>query len=290
MRRMYGQYVSMRDMAETTLQLVPGVRLESYQVYRYRGAWERAIGCSAALLEAQRQWTGTLVALKDLDVPVLFPDFDARLGKLGIFSIYEGCGTGRGSCCGTPGRWPRPLTKRLSRRSEARAAASCCRRRASSGVRPSLPGPCCPCPPPSCGAIPPPKASGRPEARRPQNGHPAPAVRLHEPDVRHLLGHGSLWILLDPPGLDTITFLELTILLGMIGIMTGEDKPSRRFSPLRAGLSLRGCSMFLVSAAHGDCAIFSAYGYFRLPDDLSFPSARTEFHQTGFHAPVDVHR
>lgn len=93
MRRMYGQYVSMRDMAETTLQLVPGVRLESYQVYRYRGAWERAIGCSAALLEAQRQWTGTLVALKDLDVPALFPDFDARLGKLGhLFDLMKAAG------------------------------------------------------------------------------------------------------------------------------------------------------------------------------------------------------
>lgn len=66
MSRMYTQYVGMREILDKVGQLVPAVQLETYQVYRYREHWERAVRCSAELLELQRRWMGTLVAMKDL--------------------------------------------------------------------------------------------------------------------------------------------------------------------------------------------------------------------------------
>lgn len=47
MSRMYTQYVGMREILDKVGQLVPAVQLETYQVYRYREHWERAVRCSA---------------------------------------------------------------------------------------------------------------------------------------------------------------------------------------------------------------------------------------------------
>lgn len=58
MSRMYTQYVGMREILDKVGQLVPAVQLETYQVYRYREHWERAVRCSAELLELQRRWDG----------------------------------------------------------------------------------------------------------------------------------------------------------------------------------------------------------------------------------------
>ena len=48
------------------------------------------------------------------------------------------------------------------------------------------------------------------------------------------------WILLNPPGLESIAFLELTIVLGLIGIMTGEDKPLRQVLIFALGIGCTG--------------------------------------------------
>lgn len=53
------------------------------------------------------------------------------------------------------------------------------------------------------------------------------------------------WILLNPPGLESIAFLELTIVLGLIGIMTGEDKPLRQVLIFAARHRLYGAGLYL---------------------------------------------
>ena len=93
MSRMYTQYVGMREILDKVGQLVPAVQLETYQVYRYREHWERAVRCSAELLELQRRWMGTLVAMKDLDMASLFPHFESRVAELGkLFDRLDALG------------------------------------------------------------------------------------------------------------------------------------------------------------------------------------------------------
>lgn len=286
MRRMYGQYVAMRDMAETTLQLVPAVRLESYQVYRYRGAWERALGCSVALLEAQRQWTGTLVALKDLDVASLFPDFDARLGELGrLFGLLKGAGQE-----GAPAPEPmdvRPLafdeeafdTLGTTRRSLALAAQDLFRQQAElARTLLSL----------SSALLrgdPPPKPSVRPGARPRTVIQPQQYAYMSQMFVI-FWATSLLWIWLDPPGLDSITFLELTILLGMIGIMTGEDKPLSQVFTFAAGIAFAGLLYVFVYPLLTNIVAFSLLmGGFAFLMTLLFPRREQNFTKQAFMLP-----
>lgn len=237
MRRMYGQYVAMRDMAETTLQLVPAVRLESYQVYRYRGAWERAVRCSAALLEAQRKWTGTLVALKDLDVAALFPDFHARMADLErLFAQLKAAGE-EGAPALEPVEVP-PLAfdekafeeLGATRRGLVLAVRDLFRQQAELSrellalASPLLRG------------APPPKPSRAPETRPLAVIQPQQYAYMSQMLVIFWTS-ALLWIWLDPPGLESVAFLELTILLGMIGIMTGEDKPLSQVVTFAGGIA-----------------------------------------------------
>lgn len=54
------------------------------------------------------------------------------------------------------------------------------------------------------------------------------------------------WILLNPPGLESIAFLELTIVLGLIGIMTGEDKPLRQVLIFALGIGCTGLAYTFI--------------------------------------------
>lgn len=286
MSRMYGQYVAMRDMAETTLQLVPAVRLESYQVYRYRGAWERAVGCSVALLEAQRQWTGTLVALKDLDVAALFPDFDARLAELGhLFDLLKAAGQEGASAVEPPD--VRPLTVDgkafealgSTRRSLVLAAQDLFRRqaelaRALLSLSSAL-----------LRGDPPPKASGRPEARPRTVIQPQQYAYMSQMFVI-FWASVLLWIWLDPPGLDSITFLELTILLGMIGIMTGEDKPLSQVFTFAGGIVFAGLLYVFLYPLLTNIVQFSLLmGVFAFLMTFLFPRREQNFTKQAFMLP-----
>lgn len=242
MRRMYGDYVSMRDRVETTVQLIPAVRLENYQVYRYRDAWERAVSCSAELLELQRQWTGTLVALKDLDITALFPQFNERVAELGdLFAQVEAAGREESPAAPVPKDVP-PLTfdkaafDRLgsTRRGLALSAVNLF----GEQVRRSrelltlasalLHG----------GQPPAPEPHARPRPRRPLI-KPEQFAYMSQMFVIFWVS-AFVWIAFNPPGLGSIAFLELTILLGMIAVMTGEDKPLSQVFTFALGIVFAG--------------------------------------------------
>lgn len=82
LRDMYAKYSDIRNIVVATEQLLPAVRLENSQVYADRALWRSAIVCSADLFETQRKWTGTLVAMKTLNLETLFPDFTTRMAEL----------------------------------------------------------------------------------------------------------------------------------------------------------------------------------------------------------------
>lgn len=82
LRDMYAKYNEIRNTVDATEQLLPAVKLENSQVYADRTLWRSAIACSADLFETQRKWTGTLVAMKTLNLETLFPDFTSRMAEL----------------------------------------------------------------------------------------------------------------------------------------------------------------------------------------------------------------
>lgn len=286
MRRMYGQYVAMRDMAETTLQLVPAVRLESYQVYRYRGAWERAVRCSAALLEAQRKWTGTFVALKDLDIAALFPDFNARMADLErLFAQLKAAGE-EGALALEPVDVP-PLAldekafEKLgaTRRGLALTVRDLFRQQAELSrelltlASPLLRG------------APPPKPARAPETRPLAVIQPQQYAYMSQMLVIFWTS-ALLWIWFDPPGLESVAFLELTILLGMIGIMTGEDKPLSQVVTFAGGIAFAGLLYVFIYPLLTNIVEFSLLmGLFAFLMTFLFPRREQNFTKQAFMLP-----
>ena len=258
MPRMYAQYVAMRDVVATTEQLVPAVRLENYQGYRYRDFWMRAIRCSAELLELQRKWTGTLVAMKDLDMAALFPGFDSRIAELGqLFGQLDAVGREDAPVGSANPEEVRPLDmdetvfEQLGSTRKGLAfsviqlyAEQCALCRELIGLAAFL-----------------------------LHGAPAPVLSRSEaskdfavikPEQYAYMSQmfvifwvaALCWILLNPPGLESIAFLEMTILLGMIGVMTGQDKPLAQVLTFGLGILCTGVLYVFVYPVLGNLGEF----------------------------------
>lgn len=248
MSRMYTQYVAMRELLDKVEQLVPAVQLETYQVYRYREYWVRAVRCSAELLELQRRWMGTLVAMKDLDMATLFPRFESRTAELGgLFARLEALGE-EGAPVGPakledvqPLAFDENVFEKLgsTRKGLAFSAvklfgeqAALCRELLMlagfllhDGPMPGLVQ----------------QASKK-------------AISVIKPEQYAYMSQMFVifwvatlcWIFLNPPGLESIAFLEMTVMLGLIGIMTGEDKPLRQVLIFAFGIGCTGIAYVFV--------------------------------------------
>ena len=293
MSRMYTQYVGMREILDKVGQLVPAVQLETYQVYRYREHWERAVRCSAELLELQRRWMGTLVAMKDLDMASLFPHFESRVAELGkLFDRLDALGKE-----GSPGDSSKPedvqplafdesVFEKLgsTRKGLAFSAVKLFEEQTAhcrellmlagfllhGGPMPEL----------------------KPSASKKALSVIKPEQYAYMSQMFVIFWVATLcWILLNPPGLESIAFLELTIVLGLIGIMTGEDKPLRQVLIFALGIGCTGLAYTfiypLVSNLGEFIVMMGVSGFFIT---FAFPRKEQEFHQTGLHAAVAVHR
>ena len=248
MSRMYTQYVGMREILDKVRQLVPAVQLETYQVYRYREHWERAVRCSAELLELQRRWMGTLVAMKDLDMASLFPHFESRVAELGkLFDRLDALGKE-----GSPGGSSKPedvqplafdesVFEKLgsTRKGLAFSAVKLFEEQTAhchellmlagfllhGGPMPEL----------------------KPSASKKALSVIKPEQYAYMSQMFVIFWVATLcWILLNPPGLESIAFLELTIVLGLIGIMTGEDKPLRQVLIFALGIGCTGLAYTFI--------------------------------------------
>ena len=291
MSRMYTQYVGMREILDKVGQIVPAVQLETYQVYRYREHWERAVRCSAELLELQRRWMGTLVAMKDLDMASLFPHFESRVAELGkLFDRLDALGKE-----GSPGGSSKPedvqplafdesVFEKLgsTRKGLAFSAVKLFEEQTAhcrellmlagfllhGGPMPEL----------------------KPSASKKALSVIKPEQYAYMSQMFVIFWVATLcWILLNPPGLESIAFLELTIVLGLIGIMTGEDKPLG--ADLCARHRLYGAGLYLhLSSGFQSWRVHRHDGGIGIFHHIRVSAQGTEFHQTGLHAAVAVHR
>lgn len=288
MSRMYTQYVGMREILDKVGQLVPAVQLETYQVYRYREHWERAVRCSAELLELQRRWMGTLVAMKDLDMASLFPHFESRVAELGkLFDRLDALGKE-----GSPGGSSKPedvqplafdesvFEKLGSTRKGLAFSAVKLFEEQTAHCRELLM---------LAGFLLHGRAHARTEAVGIKKGpfrHQARAIRLHVPDVRHFLGGDAVLDTPQPSGLESIAFLELTIVLGLIGIMTGEDKPLRQVLIFALGIGCTGLAYTfiypLVSNLGEFIVMMGVSGFFIT---FAFPRKEQNFTKQAFMLP-----
>ena len=222
------------------------MQLETYQVYRYREHWERAVRCSAELLELQRRWIGTLVAMKDLDMASLFPHFESRIAELETFDSLDALGKESSPSDSTKPEDVQPLAFdgvfSSARRAEGigvfygeavREQTAHCRELLM------LVGFCCmagPCP------------NWKPSASKRPFPSSSPEQYAYMSQMFVIFWVATLcWILLNPPGLRSIAFLELTIVLGLIGIMTGEDKPLRQVLIFALGIGCTGLAYTFTS-------------------------------------------
>ena len=228
MGRIYAQYNVLHNIITTTRLLVPAVRLERYQVYHDRLFWERAVWCSGALLESQRKWAGTLVAMKELDLEALFPDFASK--KVFLESMLQRLaqtGTENGTNNGKPVSVPEPTLDYHAETFSGLEAAQqsfvmmarglfreqvrlCTELQAllsyllEGGPVPALP------------------------AERPRGIAPVvtPGQLLNVVQALVIFWTAALlWIFLDPPGIESLRFLELTVVIGLSFLLTGQDKP-----------------------------------------------------------------
>lgn len=287
MRRMYADYVSMRTRVETTVQLIPAVRLENYQVYRSRDAWERAISCSAELLELQRKWTGTLVALKDLDLTALFPEFNKRVAELGgLFAQVEAASREDAPAVPTPGdvaalTFDKAAFDRLgsTRRGLALSVTDLFREQVNRsrellalasallhGGQPPVP---------------------EPHARKPRLLVIKPEQFAYMSQMFVIFWVSAfVWIVLNPPGLGSIAFLELTILLGMITVMTGEDKPLSQVFTFALGIVFAGLLYVFVYPLLTNivefCLLMGLFAFFMT---ILFPKREQNFTKQAFMLP-----
>ena len=94
------------------------------------------------------------------------------------------------------------------------------------------------------------------------------------------------WILLNPPGLESIAFLELTIVLGLIGIMTGEDNPLRQVQIFALGNGCTGLAYTfiypLVSNLGEFIVMMGVSGFFIT---FAFPRKEQNFTKQAFMLP-----
>lgn len=288
MSRMYTQYVGMREILDKVGQLVPAVQLETYQVYRYREHWERAVRCSAELLELQRRWMGTLVAMKDLDMASLFPHFESRVAELGkLFDRLDAQGKE-----GSPGDSLKPedvqplafdesVFEKLgsTRKGLAFSAVKLFEEQTAhcrellmlagfllhGGPMPEL----------------------KPSASKKALSVIKPEQYAYMSQMFVIFWVATLcWILLNPPGLESIAFLELTIVLGLIGIMTGEDKPLRQVLIFALGIGCTGLAYTfiypLVSNLGEFIVMMGVSGFFIT---FAFPRKEQNFTKQAFMLP-----
>ena len=249
MSRMYTQYVGMREILDKVGQLVPAVQLETYQVYRYREHWERAVRCSAELLELQRRWMGTLVAMKDLDMASLFPHFESRVAELGkLFDHLDALG--------------KLFEEQTAHCRELLMLAGFL---LHGGPMPEL----------------------KPSASKKALSVIKPEQYAYMSQMFVIFWVATLcWILLNPPGLESIAFLELTIVLGLIGIMTGEDKPLRQVLIFALGIGCTGLAYTfiypLVSNLGEFIVMMGVSGFFIT---FAFPRKEQNFTKQAFMLP-----
>lgn len=288
MSRMYAQYVGMRELLDKVGQLIPAVQLEAYQVYRCREYWGRAVRCSAELLELQRRWMGTLVAMKDLDMASLFPHFESRIAELGnLFEQLDALGKE-----GPPGGSTKPgdvqplafdesVFEKLgsTRKGLAFSAVNLFEEQAAhcrellmlagfllhGGPLPEL----------------------KPSASKKAFSVIKPEQYAYMSQMFVIFWAAALcWILLNPPGLESIAFLELTIVLGLIGIMTGEDKPLRQVLIFALGIGCTGLAYTfiypLVSNLGGFIVMMGVSGFFIT---FAFPRKEQNFTKQAFMLP-----
>lgn len=289
MGRMYAQYVAMRDIVEKIDQLVPAVRLENYQVYRHREAWERVVHASAELLELQRQWTGTLVAMKELDMSALFPALDTRLAELG--NLYERLAvagrddapTGASNPEETsPLRFDEEAFEHMgsTRKGLAYSAVELFERQAER-CRELL----------ALSAF---LLHDGPTPVMPPASRPLRSVSVLKPEQYAYMSQmfvvfwatAGCWILFDPPGLESVTFLELTVLLGLIGLMTGEDKPLRQVLTFMVGITCTGLAYVFVYPLASNLGLFALMmGVSGFLIMLAFPRREQNFTKQAFMLP-----
>ncbi|MFR0874889.1 MAG: FUSC family protein [Bilophila wadsworthia] len=292
MSRMYTQYVGMREILDKVGQLVPAVQLETYQVYRYREHWERAVRCSAELLELQRRWMGTLVAMKDLDMASLFPHFESRVAELGkLFDRLDALGKE-----GSPGGSSKPedvqplafdesVFEKLgsTRKGLAFSAVKLFEEQTAhcrellmlagfllhGGPMPEL----------------------KPSASKKALSVIKPSNTLHVPDVRHFLGGDAVLDTAQPSGAGIHRFSGIDHRARPDRHHDRRRQTAAPGADLCARHRLYGAGLYLhLSSGFQPWRVHRHDGGIGIFHHIRVSAQGTEFHQTGLHAAVAVHR
>lgn len=236
MAAVYGLYSKLGAQLERATLLLPAVELENFQDYADRDFWKEALYVSRELAEVQRRWLGGLLALKDDELQTVFPDLDRERARLqqaadSLANLAPLADT-------PPDQTPQPDA--LSAvpdlpEAEARLAGNNRFRyhrqmRLMAELHALL-------------------------------GHllhhaPAPPRPVRVPPTREILFTTPnrlrvplqvlvqfwllipLWIWLNPPGLPTMTFVELTLIMALLSLFAGNIPPLRLLGPFLLGI---GC-------------------------------------------------
>ncbi|MEG2139312.1 MAG: FUSC family protein [Bilophila sp.] len=238
LRDMYVKYNEIHTLMNATQLLLPAVKLENSQIYADRALWRSALACSTELFETQRKWTGTLVAMKNLDLEALFSDFTPSMAALQqLFS-----------CLVQPSS--PPLQAQLVLASETTATRSAMERGLLSTAQTLYQRQV-----QLCNTLQKLIDYLLHQGKKPVSIESAPEQRMFffRPEQRSSLIQTfvlfwitvCIWILLDPPGTENMAFLELTLVLGLFILLTGSE-PLHSVLYFVYGIGLTGVLYFFV--------------------------------------------
>lgn len=248
---MYKKYNEMKELLDTLEQLVPAVRLENYQVYRKAACWREAIRCSADLLEIQRQWTGTLTAMRDLNLETLLPEFEARRRDVGRLIALIG---------DPEGTLPETLPRLEMDREKVNALDPSLQGLVSTirGLFRDQVGRCLELRGLVAHLLWNAPAPSLPRRSR-ERTIPLISAKQRSDIAQTLLIFWSvvlIWVLFDPPGTESASFLELTVLLGLSALFTGPVDPLAQIFYYMAGIFCTGLLYLFVYPVVSDLGLF----------------------------------
>lgn len=240
----FALYSRLGSLLERATLLLPAVELENPREYRERNFWKQTLYISRELAEVQRRWLGGLLALTDTDLYSVFPDFDKKRVEL--------------------------------EQSAARLASPDSGASAPSAAPPAASFPENDVPVQGAVSVKKPPEDNVLFAENLRFRHerqlhltaelhalldhllynaPAPRPSASVPPTREVLFTTPnrlrvpvqvmvqfwllipLWILLNPPGLPSMTFVELTLLMALLSVFAGNISPLRLLKPFLLGIA-----------------------------------------------------
>lgn len=227
----FGLYRRLGSLLERATLLLPAVELENSKDYAARDYWKEALYVSRELAEVQRRWLGGVLALKDDELHTAFPNFANEQASL------QEAAASLSRDDDFPETPLTPLTPSADMlNSEARHlfTSACFRYQRQLRLMAAL------------HALLRALLYNAPLPPHPRRVHPSREALFTTPNRLRVPMQVfvqfwlliPLWIVLNPPGLPTMTFVELTLIMGLLSLFAGNISPLLLLKPFLLGI---GC-------------------------------------------------